>query len=147
MKESNSLSYGNLQPGAHSLEIRNLEDVVYLDRFVLQSSGSVARPPSVPGETTNQSSSAAGGSTNNTTYQAPSNAQSVSIFTETNMNVPFQLVLVNPNGVTVETVSASNGMASITQPVTQGGVYVIKVVNLNLGPLQFTTTVTPLTAR
>ena len=147
VKESSSLSYGNLQPGAHSIEIRNLVDVVYLDRFVLQSSGSVARPSSVPGETTNQSSSAAGGSTNNTTYQAPSNAQSVSIFTETNMNVPFQLVLVNPNGLTVETVSASNGMASITQPVTQGGVYVIKVVNLNLGPLQFTTTVTPLTAR
>ena len=133
-KESYSLSYGNLQPGAHSLEIRNMDDVVYLDRFVLQSSGSVARPASGPGETTNQSSSAAGGETSSTTYQAPSNAQSVSIFTESSMDVPFQLVLVNPNGLTVETVSAANGMASITQPVTQGGVYVIKVVNLNLGP-------------
>jgi hypothetical protein len=29
-------------------------------------------------------------------------------------------------------------MATIHQPVTQRGVYVIKVVNLNLGPLQFT---------
>jgi hypothetical protein len=124
-----------------------MDDVVYLDRFVLQSSGSVARPASGPGETTNQSSSAAGGETSNTTYQAPANAQSVSIFTESSMDVPFQLVLVNPNGLTVETVSAANGMASITQPVTQGGVYVIKVVNLNLGPLQFTTTVTPLTTR
>ncbi|HYJ86311.1 MAG TPA: Ig-like domain-containing protein, partial [Pyrinomonadaceae bacterium] len=147
IKESSNLSYGNLQPGAHSLEIRNLEDVVYVDRFVLQSSGSVARPPAGPGETTNQSSSAARGETARTSYQAPSNAKSVSIFTETSLNVPFQLVLVNPNGLTVETVSASNGKASLTQPVTQGGVYVIKVVNLNLGPLQFTTTVTPLTTR
>lgn len=147
LRESYSLSYGNLAPGVHSLEIRNLDGVVYLDRFVLQSSGSVARPASGPGDTTNQSNNVAGGETRSATYQAPANAQSVSIFTESSMNVPFQLVLVNPNGLTVETVSAANGMATITQPVTQGGVYVIRVVNLNLGPLQFTTTVTPLTAR
>jgi hypothetical protein len=38
-------------------------------------------------------------------------------------------------------------MATITQPITAAGVYVIKVVNLNLGPLQATTTVTPLVKR
>ena len=126
---------------------QNLDGVVYLDRFVLQSSGSTANPASAPGETTNQSTSASGGETSSVTYQPPANAQSFSIFAESSMNVPFQLVLVNPNGLAVETVNASNGMATITQPVTQGGVYVIKVVNLNLGPLQFTTTVTPLVAR
>ena len=36
---------------------------------------------------------------------------------------------------------------SLSAPVTQGGVYVIKVVNLSLGPLQFTTTTTPLVQR
>jgi hypothetical protein len=77
----------------------------------------------------------------------PANAQSISIVTESSLNVPFQLLLVNPNGLTLQTVNASNGMATINQPVTQGGGYVIKVVNLNLGPLQFTTTATPLQRR
>jgi hypothetical protein len=131
-----SLSYSNLQAGAHTLELKNLDGVVYLDRFVLHSSRSTATPASAPGETTNQSSTAAGGGTSSMTYQPPPNAQSFSIFAESSVNVPFQLVLVNPNGLAVETVNASNGMATITQPVTQGGVYVIKVVNLNLGPLQ-----------
>jgi PKD repeat protein len=142
-----SLSYGDLQPGSHSLEIRNLDGVVYLDRFVLQSSGSTATPAAAPGETTNQSGSAASGKSSSTSYQAPGNAQSVSIFTESSVNLPYQLVLVDPNGLTLKTVNASNGMATIEQPVTQAGAYVIKVVNLNLGPLQFTTTVTPLTRR
>ena len=142
-----SLSYGDLQPGSHSLEIANLDGVVYLDRFVLQSAGSTATPASAPGATTNQPSSAARGETSSSSYQMPSNAQSISIVTESSLNVPFQLLLVSPNGLTLQTVNASNGMATINQPVTQGGVYVIKVVNLNLGPLQFATTATPLQRR
>ena len=45
------------------------------------------------------------------------------------------------------TVDSSGGMVVLNVPVTAGGVYVVKVVNLSLGPLQFTTTVTPLVAR
>jgi hypothetical protein len=78
---------------------------------------------------------------------ANANAQSESIVTESGLNVPFQLLLVNPSGVTMQTVSASNGMATIIQPVTPGGVYVVKVVNLNLGGLQMNTTITPLINR
>jgi hypothetical protein len=142
-----SLSYGDLQPGAHTLEITNLDGVVYLDRFVLQSSSSTATPATAPGATTNDSNGTGGGQTSSTSYQMPANAQSISIVTESSLNVPFQLLLVNPNGLTLQTVNASNGMATINQPVTQGGGYVIKVVNLNLGPLQFTTTATPLQRR
>jgi len=44
----------------------------------------------------------------------------------------------------VQTVDASNGIAVVNAPVTPGGIYAIKVVNLSVGPLQFTTTTTPL---
>jgi PKD repeat protein len=161
ISDSISLSFDNLQPGAHTIELNNLDGVVYLDRFVLRTvataapapagaspeSGSSAMPAAGPGETTSQSSSAGGGNSSSTPYQAPSNSQSMSIFTESSVNLPYQLVLISPQGLTLKTVSASNGMASIEQPLTQGGAYVIKVVNLNVGPLQFTTTVTPLQKR
>jgi hypothetical protein len=49
--------------------------------------------------------------------------------------------------LTVQIVDASNGTAVIDAPVTQGGTYVIQVVNLSVGPLQFTTTATPLVQR
>ena len=71
----------------------------------------------------------------------------MSIFTESSVNLPYQLVLISPQGLTLKTVNASNGMATIEMPITQGGQYVIKTVNLSLGPLQFTTTVTPLVKR
>jgi hypothetical protein len=57
------------------------------------------------------------------------------------------LLLVNPSGLTVQVADASNGTAVIDAPVTQGGTYVIKVINLSVGPLQFTTTATPLVQR
>jgi hypothetical protein len=39
------------------------------------------------------------------------------------------------------------GIATVTVPVNQQGVYVIKVVNLSLGSIQFTTTTTPTVRR
>ncbi|HKO59661.1 MAG TPA: zinc-dependent metalloprotease family protein [Pyrinomonadaceae bacterium] len=161
INNSLSLAYADLQPGTHTIELNNLDGVVYLDRFVLQTvssaapaapatspeSGSTSMPASGPGATTSQSNSAGGGNSSSTTYQAPSNSQSMSIFTESSVNLPYQLVLISPQGLTLKTVNASNGMATIEQPLTQGGAYVIKVVNLNVGPLQFTSTVTPLQKR
>ena len=61
--------------------------------------------------------------------------------------MPFKLALVNPSGVTLQTADAANGIAVLNASVTQSGVYVIKVINVSLGPLQFTTTVTPLVTR
>jgi PKD repeat protein len=137
-----------LAAGAHTLVLKNLKGVVYLDRFVLESAGSPPPPPeaAAPGATSEQSSDVGGGQTSNSSYEAPSNAQFITITTESSLDVPFQLVLVNPSGLALETVNSTNGIATIVQPVTPGGVYVIKVVNLNLGPLQVTTTITPLAA-
>jgi hypothetical protein len=71
----------------------------------------------------------------------------MSVTVESTLNVPFKIALVSPSGLTLQTVDAVSGIATISQPVTQGGTYVIQVVNVSLGPIQFTTTVTPLIAR
>ena len=77
----------------------------------------------------------------------PAGAQEVSVVTESTANLPYKLVLVNPSGVTLQTVDAVNGVAVLNAPVTQSGTYLIKVVNVSLGPLQFTVTATPLVCR
>jgi hypothetical protein len=129
------------------LEIKNLTGVVYVDRFCLQNSNSNAQPTTGPGSTTNQSSSASAGQTSTSNYQMQSGSQQISVVAESSVNVPFKLALVNPSGLTLQTVDASNGTAVLNASVTQSGIYVIKVINVSLGPLQFTTTVTPLVAR
>ena len=141
------VQFGGLSAGAHSLEIRNLTGVVYVDGFCLENSSSSAQPVSGPGNTTNQSGNVSGGQTSNTNYNMPSGSQQISVVVESTLAVPYKLLLVNPSGLTVQIVDASNGIAVIDAPVTQAGVYVIKVVNLSVGPLQFTTTATPLVQR
>ncbi len=146
-KPEYQVQFGNLAAGAHKLEIKNLTGVVYVDRFCLQNSNSTAQPVAGPGNTTNQSSTVSAGKTSSSNYQMQSGSQEVSVVAESSLNVPFKLALVNPSGLTLQTVDASNGTAVLNASVTQTGVYVIKVVNVSLGPLQFTTTTTPLVKR
>jgi hypothetical protein len=146
-KTEYNVSFGNVIAGAHKLEIKNMSGVVYLDRFSLLSSSSSAQPTSGPGATSNESGSAAVGQTSSSNYAMPSNSQEVSVVAESSVNLPFKLLLVDPKGLTLQTVSASSGVAVLNVPVSQSGVYVIKVVNLSLGPVQFTTTTTPTVKR
>ena len=60
--------------------------------------------------------------------------------------MPIQLVLINPSGNVVQTVNSSSGVAILEAPITQSGVYIIKVVNLSLGPVQIWSVATPLVA-
>jgi PKD repeat protein len=136
-----------LAAGAHKLEIKNPTGTVYLDRFVLVSSTSNAQPATGPGATSNQSGSAAAGQTSSSSYTMPSNSQEVSIVAVSSVSLPFKLLLVDPNGLTLQTADASGGVAVLNAPVSASGLYVIKVVNLSLGPLQFTTTTTPTVKR
>jgi hypothetical protein len=129
------------------LEIKNMNGVVYLDRICLESSTSSARPLSGPGNTSNQSGSAPTGQTSISNYQLPSGSQEISVAAESSLAVPFKLVLVDSSGLTLQTADSVAGIATISQPVTQGGIYVIKVVNLSLGPLQFKVTTTPTVGR
>jgi PKD repeat protein len=141
------LQFSGLAAGAHRLEIRNMSGVAYLDRFTLESSVSNAQPASGPGSTTNESNSVSGGQSASNPYQMQSGSQEISIVVDANLNVPFKVLLVDPSGLTLQTVDAIGGTAVIDRSVTQGGLYVIKVVNLSLGPLQITTTATPLVKR
>jgi len=78
----------------------------------------------------------------------PAGTQSISVATETTDGVPLQIVLIDPKGVTLATANVlPNGIATLDQPVTGGGTYKIKTVNLGLGPVQISTLVTPRVAR
>jgi hypothetical protein len=146
-KPEYNLTLTGLAAGNHKLEIKNLSGVVYVDQFCLSSATITSQPASGPGNTTNNPGSASAGQTASSNYQPPSGSQEIAVTVEASLNLPFKIALVSPSGLTLQTVDAVNGIATISQPVTQGGTYVIKVVNISLGPLQFTTTTTPLVKR
>ena len=146
-KHEYEVHYTGLAAGSHKLELRNMSGVVYVDRFCLSSSASTSQPTSGPGNTTNQSGGASAGQTTSTNYQPQSGSNEITVTVESSVNVPFKIALVSPSGLTLQTIDSVAGMATISQPVTQGGTYVIKVVNVSLGTLRFTTTVTPQVAR
>jgi hypothetical protein len=56
-------------------------------------------------------------------------------------------VLLDTTGNVVQTANSSAGLAVIELPITQSGLYLVKVVNVGLGPVQVTTLATPLVAR
>jgi PKD repeat protein len=141
------VTYGNLAAGTHRLEIKNMSGVVYVDRFVLENSTSNAQPATGPGTTTNQPGNAAAGQTASSNYQPQQGSQEFTVFVESSVDVPFKLIVVDPAGLSVATADSSQGMAVLNVPVSAGGMYVVRVVNVSLGPLQFTTTVTPLVTR
>ncbi|MBA2527018.1 MAG: hypothetical protein H0V18_14740 [Pyrinomonadaceae bacterium] len=146
-KPEYTVQYAGLSAGNHKLEIRNMSGVVYVDRFCLESSVASGSPASGPGSTSNQTGTAAPGETASSNYQPQAGSQEITVTAESSLNVPFKAVLVDPTGLTVQTADAVSGIATLTAPVNQQGVYVIKVVNLSLGSLQFTTTTTPLVTR
>jgi hypothetical protein len=146
-KPEYNVQFGALSAGAHKLEIKNLSGVVYVDAFCLQNSVPSAQPNSGPGTTTNQSNTASAGQTSTSGFTMPAGAQEISVVVAASLNVPYKLVLVNPSGVAVQTVDAANGVAVLNSTVNQSGTYLIKVVNVSLGPLQFTVTATPLVSR
>ncbi len=142
-KPEYSVQFNGLAAGAHRLEIKNLTGVVYVDGFCLQNSVSSSQPATGPGVTSNQSSAISAGQTSSTGVTVPSSATEISVVAESTLNVPYKLVLVNPSGVTLQTVDAVNGVAVLDSSVSQSGTYLIKVVNVSLGPLQLTVTSTP----
>ena len=133
--------------GQHTLEIRNLNGAVYVDKFTLRSASSNASPTSGPGATSGNSSTInLGGDLTNSVTVQPGTSE-IAIMAETPGNAPIRLVLIDPSGSVVETVESTNGVAVIEKPVTQTGTYLFKVVNLSAGPVQVFTAVTPLVAR
>jgi PKD repeat protein len=146
-KPEYKVQFGGLAATNHKLEIKNMSGVVYVDQFCLTSSTITSQSTTVPGNTTNQSGSASAGQTTSSGYQPQSGSQEMTVTAESTLNVPFKVALVDPSGLTLQTGDAVAGIATVTVPVNQQGVYVIKVVNLSLGSIQFTTTTTPTVRR
>lgn len=142
-----SVTYDNLSSGAHTLELRNLNGRVYLDKFTLVSGGSNASPTSGPGATSGSSDTLGLGGDLTKSIAVASGASEIAVMAETVGNVPVRLLLISPSGSVLETAEATNGVAVIEKPVTQSGIYLVKVVNLNVGPVQVFTATTPLVAR
>lgn len=141
------VQYTGLSAGPHKLEIKNMSGVVYLDHFSLENSISSAQPASGPGNTSNAQGSASAGQTTSSNHQPESGSQEMSVTAESTVNVPFKIAIVDPKGVTLQMADSVSGIATLNVPVNQQGVYVVKVINVSLGPLQFTTTTTPLVKR
>jgi hypothetical protein len=142
---SKSFSYGPTMGGHHTLEIRPIHDGVYIDGFCLAASAMPTGTPSAhPGNTDMNDANASAGQEALRSITLPSGTQAISIAAEPSLNVPFQLVLIAPSGAVLQTASSSTGVVVLEAPITQSGVYIIKEVNLSLGPVQVWSVATPL---
>ncbi|HXL81037.1 MAG TPA: PKD domain-containing protein, partial [Pyrinomonadaceae bacterium] len=159
--------YEGLATGSHRFELRNMADSVFVDGFCLtvtvqpqvvtNSGGSsggtttqssfTGTPAAGPGQSTSNDSSVNAGQESKSNVTLGTNARALSIVAETSGNLPVKLALVSPTGLTLQIVDAVNGVAVLTTPVTQGGIYTVKVINVNLGPVQVWTVATPTVAR
>jgi len=142
-----SVQFANLAAGSHTLEIRNMSGTVYVDRFCLDSAASTGAPSTGPGATTANSASPAAGTTVTSLLAVPAGATAISVIAEATPQVPVKIVLVDPTGLSLAVSDNSSGFAVINQPVTQSGTYMIKVINLSLGPVQVWTAATPTVTR
>jgi hypothetical protein len=139
--------YSNLAPGSHTLVLRNMSDSVYIDGFCLESSSSNSQPSSGPGATTSSSNSLQAGQQLLSNLPIGAGATAISVAAASNTSVPIKLVLVSPSGTVLQMADSINGVAVLNAPVTQTGTYVLKTVNLSLGPVQVWTVATPTVRR
>jgi hypothetical protein len=58
-----------------------------------------------------------------------------------------ELTLLDPSGRVVQTANSSSGLIILEAPITQGGVYIIKTVNVSLGPIRIWSLTTPWIAK
>jgi hypothetical protein len=146
-KPEYKVQYTGITAGSHKLEIKNMSGVVYLDQLCLTSSTITSQSTTVPGNTSNQSGNASAGQTTSANYQPQLGSQEMTVTAESSLDLPFKIVVIDPNGLALQTADAVSGIATLTVPVNQQGVYVIQVVNLSLGSIQFTVTTTPTVQR
>ncbi len=144
---SRSFNYGVRAGGHHSLEIRPIQNVVYIDGFCLGNATATGAPTAGPGATSESSATQSPGQALLRNLTLPAGTRAISIAAESSITVSMQLVLLDPSGRVVQTVNSSSGVAILEAPITQSGVYIIKTVNLSLGPIQVWSVATPWIAR
>ncbi|HEV2826757.1 MAG TPA: sialidase family protein [Pyrinomonadaceae bacterium] len=141
------VEFANLAAGQHKVEIKNMSDGVYVDRFCLESSASSGQPTSGPGQTTTNTSNLSAGQELLKSLSVGSGSTAISVVAASSNNLPIKLALISPTGAILQVVNSSNGVAVINAPVSQSGNYVVKTVNLSLGPVQVWTVATPTVRR
>jgi len=144
---SQPFNYNATVDGHHKLELRPQRDTVYIDGFCLGSASVTGTPLAGPGQTTEAINTVNAGQSLLRNLTLPSGTQAISIAAESGNAVPIQLVLLSPTGQILQTVNSSSGLAILEAPISQSGIYVIKTVNLSLGPLQIWTVSTPYVRR
>ena len=136
-----------LAGGAHTLEVRPISGTIYVDDFRLESSFSNAQPTAGPGQTSTSLNTLALGQQVLQQLAVPPGTQAISILADPSVSMPIQLVLIDPSGRVVQTADASGGVAVLNAPVSGSGIYLVKLVNVGLGPVSVWTVATPLVAR
>ncbi len=142
-----NVRYEGLGGGAHTLEIRRLSGVIYVDGFCIESSYPNAQPAAGPGQTNTSINTLAAGQQLLQQLTVPAGTLALSVVAEPSVSVPIQLVLIDPSGAVVQSANASSGVAVIQTPVSASGIYLVKLVNIGLGPVSVWTVATPHVAR
>ena len=133
-----------LTAGAHTLELRNMSDAVYVDRFCLESAATTGTASSGPGQTSTTTTNNLGAAQQALTQiTVPAGTQSISVIAESTPAGLVRIVLVDPSGLSVATSEGSSGLSTLDAPVSASGVYLVKVINLGLGPVNVWTAATP----
>jgi hypothetical protein len=143
---SSAFTYSAISGGHHTLEIRPIKDGIYVDGFCLGSATPTGTPTAGPGTTTQSSGTQAAGESQMRSVALPTGTRAISVVMESSLKVPMQLILLDSSGRIVQTVNSSSGVAILETPIS-GGTYIIKTVNLSLGPIQVWSVSTPLVAR
>lgn len=142
-----SVTYNGLSAGSHTLELRNISGTVYVDKFTINNGSSTATPATGPGTTTSSTNLVGLGQDIVKNVTVDSATSEIAVMAVSNLDAPFRLILIDPSGAIVQSVEAANGIAVIEKPVTQTGTYLVKVVNLSVGPIQVFSATTPYVAR
>lgn len=141
-----SQRYSGLQAGPHTIEVRGMSGTMYVDAFILESSFSNSQPAQIgPGQTSSTTNTMSVGQELIQPLQISPGTESISILAESN-GLPLKLILLSPTGSIIQSSTSNIGLVSIDAPV-QSGTYVLKTLNLNLGPLQVRTLTTPYGSR
>jgi hypothetical protein len=139
-----NIRYAGLAPGSHVFELRNIRGFAFVDRFCLEDSAlNSATPSTGPGNTSSVLDTLAPLIDLVQTVQAPLGTQAISVYAESSNGSPVRLLLLDPLGGTVSTVTSSTGRASIDVPVSLPGAYVVRVANVGTAPSEVWLLATP----
>jgi hypothetical protein len=138
-----SRTYSGLTSGAHTFELRNMRDAVYVDAFCLRNGLASGSAAAAPGATSSDQQTASPGQQLLSSVTVPAGATELAVAAVADGTTALRVVVLDPLGGTVGVVEG-NGLAAFSAPVSQAGVYVVQVVNLGTTAANVWTVATPL---